>query len=80
MEVNLEVLKGSIGLIIVKNMFGSWNVVEMLIIGEIITNSGFAEVTLEILKTPIVLDIVEKIIRIWNQAKMSISGKIITAK
>ncbi len=36
----------------------------MSIIGEIITNSGFAEVTLEVLKTPIELDIVEQIIRI----------------
>ena len=36
-----EVLKGSIGVVIVKNLFRIWNQVEMLINGEVITTSGF---------------------------------------
>ncbi len=40
-EVILEVLTGLIGLVILENMFGSWNDVKMSIIGEIITTSGF---------------------------------------
>ncbi len=50
----------------------------MLIIGEIITTSGFSEIILEDLKGPVEVDMVEKIIRIWNQAKMSIIGEVIT--
>ncbi len=40
-KVNLEVIKGCIGLLIVKNLFKIWNEVELLINGEIITTSGF---------------------------------------
>ncbi len=42
-EVNLEVLKGSIGLDIVETIIMIWNHVEMLINGEDITTSGFCE-------------------------------------
>ncbi len=52
-EVILEVLKGSIELVILEIHVWSWNVVEMLIIGKIITTSGFLEVILEVLKGPI---------------------------
>ncbi len=41
MEVILDVLTGLTGLVILENMIGSWNGVEMSIIKEIITTSGF---------------------------------------
>ncbi len=50
----------------------------MLIIGEVITTSGFSEVILEVLKSPIGVDMVERMIMIWNQANMLINGKDIT--
>ncbi len=77
-EVNLEVLKGSIGLLIVKKLFGSWNEVELLIIGKNISTSGFSDVIFEVLKSPIVVGVVEKMIRIWNQVEMLIRGEVIT--
>ena len=50
----------------------------MLIIGEVITTSGFTEVNLEVLKGSIGLDIVETIIMIWNHVEMLINGENIT--
>ncbi len=42
-EVILEALTCLIGLVLLENMIGSWNEVEMSIIGQIITTSGFYE-------------------------------------
>ncbi len=61
-----------------QNLFKIWNEVELLIIGEIITTSGFSEIILEVLKRSIGVDMVEKIIMIWNQAKLLINGEVIT--
>ena len=61
-----------------KNLLKIWNKVEMIIIGEVITTSGFSEVVLEVLKSPIEVGMVEKMIRIWNQVEISINGEVIT--
>ncbi len=59
-------------------MFKICHEVELLIIDEVITTSGFSEIILEVLKGPIEVDMVEKIIMIWNQAKMLINDENIT--
>jgi len=42
-KVISEALRGPIGLAIVKNIFKIWNEVEMSVMGEVITPSGFCE-------------------------------------
>ena len=74
----MEVLKSPIGMNMVEKMNRIWNEIEMLIMGEVITTSGYAEVILEVLKSPIGMSMVEKMFRNWNQVEMSINDEIIT--